>query len=237
MTRARWVAAAAALVVVLAVAAPAAGANECQGLQVCVPVAGPWVVVPAATGPVRPRVEYQVTCPARHVAGGLDARLSQRAIDVGFLGTLGSPVNPGISTARSVVFTGVFVGVTPRAPTFKPFVGCMPSAGGGARVPTSAAAPAVFPPGQPTTRRVKTVRVRPGTSTVRQGCLAGERLVGASHAFAFDTRQPPSSSLVAGVSGRRSVAGGRVVVRVRGDAELGGVRALVQVHAVCSRAR
>jgi hypothetical protein len=226
-----------AFVGVLAAAPAAGGANECDGLQVCVPVAGPWVVVPAATGSARPRVEWQVTCPPNHIAGGLDARLSSRAIDVGFLGALGSPVNPGISTARSVVFTGVFVGSAPRAPTFKPFVGCIPASGGGSRVPTSAGAVAVFPPGQPTTRRVKTVRVRPGAATVRQGCLAGERLVGASHAFAFDTPQPPSQSLVAGVSGRRSVAVGRVVVRVRGDAEIGAVRALVQVHAVCSRQR
>jgi hypothetical protein len=229
--------AAVGLVAALATAVPAAGANECDGLQVCVPVAGPWVVVPAATGSSRPRVEWQVTCPRNHIAGGLDAQLSQRAIDVGFLGMLGSPVNPGVSTARSVVFTGMFVGETPRAPTFKPFVGCIPATGGGGRVPTSVGTAAVFPPGRPTIRRVKTVRVRPGTTTVQQGCLAGERLVSASHAFAFETRQPPSRSLVSSVSGRRSVSGGRVVVRVQGDAEIGGVRALVQVHAVCSRQR
>jgi hypothetical protein len=182
----------------------------------------------------RPRVEYQVTCPRGHIAGGLDAELSQRAIDVNFLGTLGSPVNPGVSTSRSVVFAGTFVGVTPRAPTFKPYVGCLPASGGGARVPTSAA---VFPPGRPTTRRVKTVRVRPGATTVAQGCTRGERLVGASHAFGFDTRTPPSASLVSGVSGRRSIRAGRVVVRVSGDAELGGVRAVVQVHALCSGVR
>jgi hypothetical protein len=229
--------AAVGLVAALAAAVPSGAANECEGLQVCVPVAGPWVVVPAATGSARPRVEWQVTCPRNHIAGGLDAQLSQRAIDVGFLGTLGSPVNPGVSTARSVVFTGMFVGETPRAPTFKPFVGCIPATGGGGRVPTSVGTGAVFPPGRPTTRRVKTVRVRPGTTTVSQGCLTGERLVAASHAFAFETRRPPSRSLVAGVSGRRSVSGGRVVVRVQGDAEIGGVRALVQVHAVCSRQR
>jgi hypothetical protein len=33
------------------------------------------------------------------------------------------------------------------------------------------------------------------------------------------------------------VSGSRVVVRARGDAELGGVRAVVQVHATCARAR
>jgi hypothetical protein len=143
-------------------------------------------------------------------------------------------VTPGITTSRSVVFTGTYVGVSGRVATFKPFVGCMPAAGGGGRVPTSVAA---FPPGRPTARRVKTVRVRPGTATVTHACAARERLVGASHAFGFDTRTPPSASLVAGVSGAQSVEGSRVVVRVRGDAELGGARALVQVHAVCAVAR
>ena len=54
----------------------------------------------------RPRVEYQLTCPRGHVVGGLDARLSVRGIDVLFLGRLGSPVNPGITTSRSAVFAG-----------------------------------------------------------------------------------------------------------------------------------
>ncbi len=176
--------AAGALVAALAVAAPAGSANECDGLQVCVPVAGPWVVVPPGRGVPRPKVEYTVTCPRRYVAGGLDAELSQRAIDLHFLGTLGSPVNPGISTSNKVVFVGSFVGQSPRAPTFKPYVGCLPSSGGGSRVPTSVSA---FPPGQPTIRRVKTVRVRPGTATVAQGCRRGERLVDAAHAFGFNT--------------------------------------------------
>ena len=218
----------------LAAATPAGGANECEGLPVCIPVAGPWVVVPAASGPRRPKVEWQVTCPRGNVAGGLDAELSQRAIDVHFLGTLGSPVNPGVSTSRSVVFLGSWVGERPRGPTFKPHVGCMPGSPAGSRIPTSAAA---FPPGRPTTRRVRTVRVRPGTARISLGCRRDERLVGASHAFGFDTRTAPSASLVSTVRGGLSVRAGRVVVSVRGDAELVGVRALVQVHAVCSSVR
>lgn len=217
----------------LVIATPAGGANECDGLMICVPVEGPWVVVPATdTGPQRERVEYQVTCPRNHVAAGLDARLSVRGIDVGFIGTLGSPVNPGISTSRSVVFLGTYVGRTSRAATFKPFVGCIPTSGGGSRVPTSVNQ---FRPGQPVTRRVRTTRVRPGTTTVVQRCRAGERLVGASHAFAFATRTPPSASLVAGVSGSQRVSGSTVRLVVSGDAELAGVRALVQVHALCTR--
>jgi hypothetical protein len=216
----------------LAVAAPAGAADECEGLMVCVSVPGPWVVVPASASVPRERVEFQVTCPRNHVAGGLDARLSVRSIDVGFIGTLGSPVNPGITTSRSVVFLGTYVGRVATTATFRPFVGCMPSAGGGSRVPTSVSA---FKPGRPLTRRVKTVRVHPGTTTVVQRCTAGERLVGGSHAFGFYTRTPPSASLVRSVSGSQAITGRSVVVRVRGDAELSGVRAVVQVHALCSR--
>ena len=222
------------LAAALAVASPAGGANECDGLMVCVPVAGPWVVVPTSGGVPRPQVEYQLTCPRGHVVGGLDARLSDRAIDVGFLGTLGSPVNPGISTSRSAVFVAAYVGASARAPSFKPFIGCMPGAGGGSRVPTSANA---FPPGRPTTRRVKTVRVRPGDATITQRCTARERLVGASHAFGFATRTPPSVSLVESLSADQAVRGREVVVKVRVDAELADVRAVVQVHAVCARTR
>lgn len=230
----RLAAAAAVITLSLAAASTAGGANECDGLMVCVPVAGPWVVLPTSAGTVRPRAEWQLTCPKGYVVGGLDARLSERAIDVSFFGALGSPVNPGITTARSVVFSATYVGAAARAPTFKPFIGCMPGSGGGARVPTSVTA---LKPGKPTARRVKTVRVRPGISAVSQSCTARERLVGASYAFAFGTRTPASPSLVASVSGVQSVQGDRVVVRVRGDAELAGVRAFVQVHAICAVAR
>lgn len=224
----------ATLAAALAVVTPAGGANECDGLMICVPIAGPWVMVPSGTGVPRPEVEYQLTCPRGYIVGGLDARLSQRAIDVSFLGALGSPVNPGITTTRSAVFVASYVGGAARAPSFKPFIGCIPATGGGTRVPTAVTA---FPPSRPTIRRVRTVRMRPGTVTVSQSCAAGERLVGASHGFGFYTRTPPSESLASSVSGSQSIRGERVVVAVRGDAELQGVRAVVQVHAVCSRVR
>jgi hypothetical protein len=231
--RARVLLGAAVLAAALVLAAPAGGADECEGLMVCVPIAGPWVVVPTSSGASRPTVEFQLTCPPRYIVGGLDARLSQRGIDVGFLGRLGSPVNPGITTRRSVVFVASYVGGAPRAPTFKPFIGCMPAAGGGIRVPTAASA---FPPGEPPMRRVRTVRVRPGTTRVVQRCTARERLVDSSFAFAFATTAPPSASLVESVSGSLVTRGREVVVTARGDAEVGSVRAFVQVHAVCARA-
>lgn len=218
----------------LAVAGPAGGANECDGLMVCIPVAGPWVVVPVAAGAQRERVEFQLTCPRGYIVGGTDARLSNRAIDVGFIGTTGSPVNPGITTSRSAVFLGTYVGRSGNvAPTFRPFIGCMPMAGGGSRVPTSVSQ---VRPGRPVTRRAKTVRVRPGTTTVTHRCSSGERLVGGTHAFGFETRTPPSAGLVGSVSGSQRIAGESVAVRVSGDAELAGVRAVVQVQALCARA-
>jgi len=67
------------ITIVLAAAALAAGAaaasaktNECSGLQTCVPIAGPWVVVPLAGGAARPSAEYQLSCPAGFIAGGID---------------------------------------------------------------------------------------------------------------------------------------------------------------------
>jgi hypothetical protein len=224
----------ATLAAALTVVSSAVGARECDGLQVCVSVAGPWVVVPTGDGASRPTVEWQLACPRGYIVGGLDAELSRRQIDVSFLGMMGSPVNPGITTSRSVTFVATHVGGSARSASVKPYIGCMPSAGGGARIPTSVT---VFQPGQPVVRRVKTVRVQPGSATVRQGCRANERLVGAGHAFGFYTRRPPSASLAASVTGSRAVRDGRVAVRVRGDAELGEVRAVVQVQAICGRTR
>jgi hypothetical protein len=215
----------------LTVATPASGARECDGLQVCVSVAGPWVVVSGGGGAQRASSQWQLTCPRRYIVGGLDAALSIRGIDVSFFGRLGSPVNPGITTGRSVTFIASHVGRSTAPATFKPYIGCMPAAGGGTRIPTSASA---FAPGEPTMRRVKTVRVRPGASTVVVRCRGNERLVGSSHAFGFYTRSAPNASLISTVSGSRSAGGGRVAVRVRGNAELEGVRAVVQVHAVCA---
>lgn len=220
---------------VLALGAGSAGAaRECDGLMVCVPIAGPWVVVPTGSGVPRPEVQFNLSCPRNYVVGGVDAELSQRGIDVVFLGRLGSPVNPGITTARAAVFVGSYTGTNARRPTFRPHIGCIPASGGGGRVPTAVGA---VPPGEPATRRVRQARIRPGTTTVSARCNAGERLVGAEHALGFYTRTPPSASLVASVSGSHTVSGSRVVARVRGNAELQGVRAIVQVQAVCARVR
>ena len=213
-------------------ASPAGATNECRGLQVCVRVAGPWVVVPTALTAPRPRVDFQLSCPRGYVIGGLDAELSDRAIDVDFLGKLGSPVNPGVTTATAALFRGTFTGNAPRGPSFRPHLGCLPAAGGGSG-PVPYRRPGAFPPGEPTIRRVRTVRLHPGNVSAVTTCGASERLISAWHALAFYTNSAPKQALIQSVSATRSAQGRRVTVRVRSAAAVQGVRAVVQVGAVC----
>ena len=213
-------------------ASSAAATNECRGLQVCVRVAGPWVVVPAALTSPRPRVDFQLSCPRGYVIGGLDAELSDRALDVDFLGKLGSPVNPGVTTATAALFRATYTGTAPRGPTFRPHLGCLPASGGGAG-PVPYRKPTVFPPGEPTVRRARTVPLRPGVVRAVTTCAAGERLISSWHAVAFYTKSAPAQTLIQGVSATRSVKGRRVEVQVHSTAAVQGVRAVVQVGAVC----
>ena len=213
-----------------AFASPAGATNECRGLQVCVHVSGPWVVVPSANTTPRPRVEYQLSCPKGYIVGGLDAELTDRAIDVTFLGLIGAPVNPGITTARTVVFVATSARALPPAATFRPHIGCMPSAGGGSRIPT---VHHVVPPGHPTARRVVTARVFPGPQTVTKACAPGETLVSATHAIGFFSQKPPSASLVSAVRATQSIRGSRATVSVHGDGAVVAVRAVVQLDITC----
>lgn len=229
----RWFVLATALAAVVATAGPAGATNECRGLQVCVKVHGPWVVVPPELGEARVGGQFQLSCPRGFIAGGLDAELSDRAIDLDFFGLLGSPVGPGTTTSRSVVFRGVYTGTSPHAPTFRPHLGCIPAAGGGSGPVPYRRLQAAFPPGQPTIRRVRTVRLRAGSVRAIAACAAGERLISAWHAVAFYTASPPSAAVVHSVSASRSTRDNRVVVRVRSGVAVNGVRAVVQVGVVC----
>ncbi len=214
-------------------AAPTVQTSECKGLQVCVRVAGPWVVVPSTLRVPRPQVEFTVTCPRGYVVGGLDAELSDRAIDVSFLAKLGSPVNPGISTGPDAVFLARYVGSTAGgAPSFRPHIGCMPSSGGGGRVQTSVSA---FRAGSPTVRRVKNVPLRPGRQRAIASCKPRERLVAASQAFGFGGKTPPDAGAVASLGGAYAITGRRVIASVHALPSVLATPALVQVDAVCAR--
>jgi hypothetical protein len=226
------------LTVAVAVAALAAGAgpagatNECRGLQVCVRVAGPWVVVPAGVRTPRIPAQYQLSCPRSFIVGGLDAELSDRAIDIDFAGLLGSPVNPGTTTTRNALFRAVYTGASTRTPTFRPHIGCIPAAGGGSG-PVPFRAPEAFPPGQPTIRRVRTVRILPGAVRAVVACAAGERLISGWRAVGFYTAAAPNAALVQSVTSSLLLRGNRVEVRAHADATVRSVRAVLQVGAVC----
>ncbi len=219
-----------ALAVLAARVDVASATSECRGFMACVPVAGPWVVVPVSQRMQRPQVQFQLTCPKGFIVGGVDAELSDRAIDVWFFGAAGSPVAPGRTTSRTIVFVATYVGVGARAPTFRPHAGCIPGGGGGSRTPTAFSA--VFPPGKATVRRVKTVRVSAGRS-VSVRCRNDERLVAAYSARGFRTARPPAPALVGSLSSKVTLSGGRISAAVSG----GGGRGVVQLEAVCAGGR
>ena len=204
------------------VAARSAGAtNECRGLQVCVPVAGPWVVADASA-----QVSFQLACPPKFVVAGLDAELSRRGVDVTFRGALGSPVNPGITTSRSAEFLARLLVVGAPA-TFRPHIGCVPAAGSGERFPT------VVRPAPPVAPAAVQLAVRPGVHRYVERCAAGKRLTGANHSVGFYTVTPPGAALVRSVAVAQSVSRGAVRLVVRAGS-LPGVKAIVQVELECA---
>jgi hypothetical protein len=213
-------------------------ANECRGLPVCVPIAGPWVVVPARSGSQPARVEYLLSCPRGFIVAGTDALVADRRTDVSIRGEPGSPVAPGVTVGRDVLFTAVYTG-SARAPTsFRPFLGCVPTTGGGGRSQTVYKPRSLYAlhPTRPLVREVAIGRLAPGsTRVVVARCRAGGRLLGGSHAVGFYSRSEPGSGLLGGVSAQQTVGGGRVVARVR-LASPSAPRAEIQVHALCTKA-
>jgi hypothetical protein len=216
-----------ASLVAAAALAPAGGAaNECRGITRCVPVSGPWVVVrhgePAT---------YLLACPSgRGVVGGVDAVATKRTVRVSFVGRLGAPVSPGVTTSRSALFHAVLV--TGRRQAFQPWLGCIPTAGGGGRSTVSAR----VPPGPALDLRARIVVVQPGA--VKFGsvaCPSGERLVGAWDAIAFRTKASPDLRAASRLEVSRAVAGKRVVLTVSASDGLSiDVHAVVQVGAKCA---
>jgi hypothetical protein len=211
--------------VAAAVAAGSAGAtNECRGLKVCVPVVGPWVVTGGAA-----QVSFQLSCPAKFVVAGLDAELSRSGVDVTFRGSLGTPVNPGITTSRAAEFLARLLARGAPA-TFRPHIGCVPASGGGQRFPT---VHHTVRPGQPLAPTAVQLAVKPGVHRFVERCPAGKRLLGATHAVGFYGASPPSAKLVAGVVVAQTVRAGDVHLVVRAG-QLPGVRTIVQVDLECA---
>jgi hypothetical protein len=231
------------VVLVLAAAGVAPGradaARECQGLMVCIPVAGPWVAVPAPRGVEAVPVQFLLSCPKGSVVAGTDALVSDRALDVEFLGTVGAPVGPGVTTHEAVLFVATYSGAARRPSGFQPYLGCVPAQGGGGRATTAfhPFAAQAFPPGEPLVRRMKVLQLTPNGATIgTAGCNKGERLVGSAHAIAFPQMKQPPIEWLADVRGARRIVDGRVAVSAtRGDAIPARTKVLVQILAVCAK--
>jgi hypothetical protein len=221
----------ACVVVSLAAAAalaPAGGAtSECRGIQSCIRVPGPWVLVPA-----RGTAQYLLTCPSGgSVVAGLDAQVTSRDVHVDFVGRLGAPVGPGVTTTRYALFRAV--SASKRAQFFQPLLGCVPPQGGGGRSTVSAR---VSPPGPALELRSRVVVIAPGTVRFgRVACRASERLVGSWNAIAFRTKKVPATANVVFVKTRKVVVGKRAVLTASAaDALSIDVHAVAQVGVECA---
>jgi hypothetical protein len=216
------------LAVVAASAAPArAATNECRGLQICIRVPGPWVLVPAHS-----RAAYLLTCPrGRSVVAGLDAQASSRDVRVSFDGRIGAPVSPGVTTTRYALFRAV--STSDRAQTFQPRLGCVPLAGGGGRSTVSAR---VTPAGPSLELRSRIAVVGPGeVRFAKVSCQANEELVGSWHAVAFRLKQPPTLGAGTLVRVTHTSVGKKVVATATATDGLSvSVNAIVQVGAECA---
>jgi hypothetical protein len=227
-----------AFAVALGGAGEAWAADECRGLQVCLPVAGPWVALPAPSGDGVPSVTWQMRCPLRgYIVAGIDARVSDRSIDVSIRGENGAPVSPGVTTGREVLFTAVYTGGARRRTSFRPYIGCVPTSGGGGRGQTSVRHPAAFAPGKPLDRRVLQRRLVSGDSVrVAARCPAGARLLGAQHAYAFRIEDEPGGTLLSAVQVRRTIVGGLVTaVGTVAPSVPQALRVELQLHLLCTK--
>jgi hypothetical protein len=217
-----------AIAVVAASAAPAhAATNECRGIQTCIRVPGPWVLVPA-----HGRAEYLLTCPrGRSVVGGLDAQASSRAVRVSFDGRIGAPVSPGVTTTRYALFRAV--STSDSAQTFQPRLGCIPLAGGGGRSTVSAR---ITPAGPSLELRSRVAVIGPGeVRFAKVSCLKDEQLVGAWHAVAFRLKKPPTLGAGTLVQVTHASVGRQVVATATATDGLSvSVNAIVQVGAECA---
>jgi hypothetical protein len=206
--------------------APTGAADECRGIQDCIPVGGPWVVVRHGA-----QSKFLLSCPAgRGVVGGVDADATSRAVHVSFDGRLGSPVSPGVTTTRNAFFRAIVT--TSGVEAFQPWIGCIPVGGGGGRSTVSAR----LAPGPGIDRHARIVIVGPGAVKFSSvSCPVGERLIGSWSAIGFRTKQAPPLRSAALVHVVRHVAGGRVVVTASATDKLSiDVHAVVQVGAECA---
>jgi hypothetical protein len=224
-----------AVAAALLVGVPASqAAGECRGLQVCIPVAGPWVVIPVPGGQSA-TATWQLVCP-QGIVGGVDALASETAVAVEFPGRIGSPVNPGITTTGSLLFKGTYAGHVRKATSYQPFIGCIPGGGGGPRTPTAFTRADPVRPGDPITLRVDTLRLIPGQlARTTLTCRPGERLLHSAHSVGLYTVGVPTAAQLAAVRVVHVRRGGKILVSATRRSLAPDVGAVVQVQAECAK--
>jgi hypothetical protein len=192
------------------------------------------VAIPAPGG-LATAARWQLKCP-QGVVGGVDAKASSKAVAVEFPGLLGSPVNPGISTGESLVFRGTYTGRDRAVAGYQPFIGCIPTAGGGPRTRTSFQATAEVVPGQSITVRTKAMLVTQGSlARATLGCKPGERLLGSGHSVGIYMDAMPTKVQLAAVKVIRARRGNQILVSATRRGLLPhSVRAEVQIQAECA---
>jgi hypothetical protein len=119
-----------------------------------------------------------------------------------------------------------------RRGAFEPWIGCIPSNGGGGRSTVSAR----LAPGPSLDLRARIVIVSPGeVKRASVSCPSGERLVGGWHAIAFRTKSAPKLTDAARVRVRHALTGRKVVATVAStDALSIDAHAVVQIGAECA---
>jgi hypothetical protein len=235
MRRVLALAALAAALVTVPGAPAQAPPRVCEGLTICSPVAGPWVVVPGPVPPARTgSAVWLLGCPNGFV-GGLDARVANPWVQIRFPGLMGSPVNPGITTRRDTVFLATSVGPPGRASSFIPFIGCIP-AEGGPRTPTgvgSAARPEQLGAG-PIVRTVRVVEVRKPRVRAGLACRRGLRLIDSAASLGIYTALHPTPRQLAKVHLAKELINDHVwITATRGDLSP-TIPVQVQIHVLCT---
>jgi hypothetical protein len=207
----------------------------CEGLTICSPVAGPWVVVPGPVPPARTGTAvWLLGCPDGFV-GGLDARVANPWVQIRFPGLMGSPVNPGITTRRDTVFLATSVGRPGQTSSFIPFIGCIP-AEGGPRTPTGVGS--VQRPEQlgtgPIIRIVRPVEVRQARVRAGLACQRGQRLVDWAASIGIYTALHPTKSQLAKVHVTTQLINEHVWVTATRSNLSPRIPVQVQIHVLCT---
>jgi hypothetical protein len=201
-------------------------ANECNGLPKCIPVAGPWVAVPAYG-----EVTFALECPQRKgIIGGTDAQASSLDVRASFDGIIASPVQFGRTTLSQAFFRAV--SASHRPGMFRPYIGCIPSQ---SQVNNTISSK-ITPVGPPLDLRFKLIPVAPGFErSLTLACPSGELLVDSWNATAFTGARPPNPAFAQAVRVQTAISHNHATLEITvSEALPTSAHALVQVGVRCA---